>query len=130
MAAVTALWVGLLHYWRDALFSSLFRQPIPHAGSLLLAWGAVYVSMGLRDQLGYLLTALGKYREMTLLTALATITSLASCVAGMAWLPDTRGAMGGILAGEGLTLIGIVTLVVRAVRQPATINRDGIASPA
>jgi O-antigen/teichoic acid export membrane protein len=130
MAAVTALWVGLLHYWRDALFSSLFRQPIPHAGSLLLAWGAVYVSMGLRDQLGYLLTALGKYREMTLLTALATITSLASCVAGMAWLPDTRGAMAGILAGEGLTLIGIVTLVVRAVRQPATINRDGIASPA
>jgi len=130
VASITALWVGLLHYWRESIFSFLFHQPIPHAESLLLAWGAVYVSMGLRDQLGYLLTALGQYRELTLLTTLATITSLASCLAGMSWIPDTRGAMAGIVAGEGLTLIGVFVLVVRAVRQPAALNRDGIVSPA
>jgi len=130
MASVSALWVGLLYYWREPLFSSLFRQPIPYAGSLLLAWGAVYVSMGLRDQLGYLLTALGQYRELTLLTTLATLTSLMGCLAGMTWLPDPRGAMAGILVGEGLTLVGVVVLVLRAARQPAAVNRDGIVSPA
>jgi len=130
MAAVTALWVGLLHHWQEPLFALLFKQPVLHANSLLLAWGAVYVSMGLRDQLGYLLTALGQYRELTLLTTLATVTSLASCLAGMSWLPDPRGAMAGILAGEGLTLVGVVVLVLRAIRQPAVVNRDGIAFPA
>ena len=128
MAAVTVLWVGLLYYWREALFSLLLRAPIPHASTLLLAWGAVYISMAIRDQLGYLLTALGRYRELTLLTALATMTSLGSCLAGMSWLPDTRGAMAGILAGEGLTLVGVVLLVVRAGRQPESLSRDGIAS--
>jgi O-antigen/teichoic acid export membrane protein len=130
MAAFTALWVGLLYFWREPLFYLLFRKPIPHAGTLLLAWGAVYISMAMRDQVGYLLTALGRYRELTLLTTLATITSLASCLIGMAWLPDVRGAMAGIVIGEGLTLVGILVLVIRAVRQPAAISRDGIASPA
>lgn len=130
MGAVTALWVMALRVWQQPLFNLLFHRPVDHAGSLLLAWGGVYVSMGLRDQIGYLLTALGQYRELTLLTALATLTSLAGCLVGMAWLPDVRGAMAGIVIGEGLTLVGVLALVTRAVRQGPAFNRGGIVSPA
>lgn len=130
MGLVTALWVAILYHWRELLFPLLFRQPVVHAGALVLAWGAVYVSMALRDQLGYLLTALGRYRQLTTLTALATVTALASCLAGMFWLPDPRGAMVGIVAGEAVSLVGILVLVLRAVRQNPGFSPVEIAFPA
>jgi O-antigen/teichoic acid export membrane protein len=130
VGVVTMVWVALLYRWRDVLFPLLFRQPVAHAGALVLAWGAVYVSMAVRDQLGYLLTALGRYRQLTTLTALATITALASCVAGMLWLPDPRGAMVGIIAGEAVSLLGILVLVLRAVRQKPAFSPVETAFPA
>lgn len=130
MGVLTSLWVAALDYWQQPLFTLLFRQPLAHAEALLLSWGAVYISMALRDQLGYLLAALGQYRQLTLLTALATLVSLSCCLIGMSWLPDPRGAMIGIVAGEGLTLVGIVTLVWRAVQQTPPLSPDEIASRA
>lgn len=130
MGLLTTLWVVALDHWQQPLFALLFRQPVAHGEALLLSWGAVYVSMALRDQLGYLLSALGHYRQLTLLTAVATCASLSCCLLGMSWLPDPRGAMIGIVAGEGLTLVGIVALVWHAVRQAPPLTPDGIASRA
>lgn len=130
ISSVTVLWVGLLYAFRQPLFALLFKQPLAHAEALLLAWGAVYVSMALRDQVGYLLTALGMYRQLTLLTALATVCSLSGCLGGMWWIPDVRGAMVGLLVGETVTLLGVLALVLRAVHQTPGLTPDGIVSPA
>lgn len=123
MGGLTVLWVGALYWLRPVLFPLLFRQPVEEADTLLLAWGAIYVSMSLRDQLGYLLTALGRYRQLTTLTALATLASVGGSLAGMAWLPDPRGAMVGVVAGEAVSLAGTLLLVILAANPGQEINR-------
>lgn len=122
MGIVTALWVMALYDLHDSLLPLLFRHPIHDSRTLLLAWGGAYVSLALRDQLGYLLTALGRYRQLTTLTAVATLTSLVVCWLGMSWLHDVRGAILGIVAGELVSLAGTVTLVLRAARRNSALS--------
>ena len=109
---------------------SLSPQPLPHSGTLLLGWGVAYSLLGLRDTLAYLSSASGAYRQLTLLTGATAVLSTACCLIGMLVLPDARGAMLGIVAGEAGALLGMLWLVRRNNLSTKEINRVGTASRA
>jgi O-antigen/teichoic acid export membrane protein len=109
MAALTLAWFGLLWLERDWIFGSLLRKQFAQRDSLLLLWGLLFLVMVVRDQLAYLMAAQGRFRGLTLLTLLGAIASLSASYAGMRQF-GAPGALGGMLAGELITLAGILVL--------------------
>jgi O-antigen/teichoic acid export membrane protein len=68
--------------------------------------------MVVRDQLGYLLAAQGRFRARTLLTSASAMCALSASYAGMLrW--GVSGALIGLLVGESVNLIGIAVLSAR-----------------
>lgn len=109
MAGVTLAWFALLWLERDWIFASLLRKQFVQRDALLLLWGAIFLVMVVRDQLAYLLAAQGRFRALTLLTLAGATTSLAASYVGMRQFGAT-GALAGMLAGELITLGGIIAL--------------------
>jgi O-antigen/teichoic acid export membrane protein len=126
LAVVTLAYFALLWLVRDWLFAVVLKKHPEQRDTLLLLWGALCLVMVVRDQLGYLLAAQGRFRARTLLTSASAMCALSASYAGMLhW--GVSGALIGLLVGESVNLIGIVVLSARrhvpAQRVPAqTLN--------
>lgn len=131
LLATTAIaWIALLWPWRHGIFAALSKAPIPEGSTLLLGWGLAYTVMALRDTLAYLPAASGNYRALTLLTGGVAVVSSLGCLAGMQWLPDARGALLGVLAGESFAMLGIGWMTLRTGPHHQPLIRDETTSPA
>jgi O-antigen/teichoic acid export membrane protein len=110
---MVAMWLG-----RDWIFSALLKKSFPARDSLLLLWSAVFLVTLCRDQLATLPASRGRFRDMTLITGFsAVVWLLASYLALTRFGPP--GAVGGILVGEVVNILGIIVLIFRETHQPA-----------
>lgn len=118
LTTATVCYLALLWLMRDWIFSVVFRKQVAARDELLVLWGLVFLVLVVRDQLGYLLAAQGRFRAMTLLTLMSAVVSLAASYVGMLRLGVT-GALVGMLTGELLSLGGTVVLSLR--RHPPSL---------
>lgn len=119
LATLTLGYVALLWWWREPIFELLLRKQFAQRDTLLLLWGLIFLVMVVRDQLVYLLAAQARFRVLTLLTLGCALASLAVAYAAMGRL-GASGALVGMLAGELLSVIGIVVLSLR--RAPTLVS--------
>ncbi len=117
LTVVTGCYFAPLWLARDWIFTVVFKKQVEARDQLLLLWGLVFLVIVVRDQLGYLLAAQGRFRAMTLLTLVSAVISLVASYVGMLRLGVT-GALVGILAGELLSLSGTVVLSLRRPSPP------------
>lgn len=109
MALLTLAWFGVLWLYRDWIFAVVLKKQFAQRDALLLLWGLLFLVMVVRDQLGYVLSAQGRFRELTLLTLASALVSLSASYFAMLQL-GVVGALAGMLAGELISVVGIVLL--------------------
>jgi O-antigen/teichoic acid export membrane protein len=112
LAVTTLCYFCALWFLRDWIFSVVLKKEFVQRDELLLLWGAIFFLTTVRDQLGYLLAAQGRFRGLTLLTLGSAIASLAISYHEMLRVGVT-GALIGILVGELINVAGIVILSLR-----------------
>jgi O-antigen/teichoic acid export membrane protein len=110
VAVACLVYFGLLWWGREWVFDVLLRKRFPQRDSMLLLWGAIFLVMVARDQLAFGITAQGRFRALSLLTLACAAVSLAAGYAGMLRL-GVAGALAGLLAGECVSLLGVVALL-------------------
>jgi len=118
LAALALCYMGLMWLLRDWIFSVILKKHFEQRDLLLLLWSAVFLVTLCRDQLAMLPAARGKFRNLTLLTGVsAAVWLLASYLAVRTF--GAPGAVGGILTGELVNLIGIVVMIALETRHAA-----------
>lgn len=113
MALAALAYFALLWGWREEVFAVVLRKQFARRDELLLLWGAIFLVMAVRDQLIYLPAAQGRYRALTLLTLGCAAVSLTAGWAGMRAF-GVIGALLGLLAGELISVGGVVVLSLRS----------------
>ncbi len=120
LGSITLTYGVLAWSFSGPLLHLLFKRAIPQGGLLIALWSVLYVSLAIRDQVTYLLTALGRFKSMSLLTLFSAAVAMVSCLIGMAhW--GTVGALVGIIVGEMVNGLGIAALVILALRGPKSL---------
>ena len=122
LAAATTCYFGALWWLRDWIFAVVLKKQIAQSDTLLLLWGLTFLVAVVRGQFNWLLAAEGRFRYMTLLTLGSAVVSLAVSYLAMLRF-GTTGAVAGILLGEVITAIGIMSQILRKAPDP-------VASPA
>ncbi len=130
LVLITLAYFGVLWLARDWVFAVVLRKAPAQRDLLLLLWGGLCLVMVVRDQLGYLLAAQGRFQVRTLLTLAAAVLALTASYVGMLrW--GVSGALIGLLVGEMVNLCGIVVFSLRRVRpQPAASGASLSPAPA
>jgi O-antigen/teichoic acid export membrane protein len=112
LVVVTLVYFGVLWLARDWVFAVVLKKDPAQRDPLLLLWGALCLVMVVRDQLGYLLAAQGRFQVRTLLTLASAVLALGASYAGMLrW--GVSGALLGLLLGESFNLCGVILLAGR-----------------
>jgi O-antigen/teichoic acid export membrane protein len=114
IAALGALYVIVMWFFRDWIFTHVTKGHFEHRDTLLLLWSAVFLLMSVRDQMLYLPAACGRYRIMAWLTLATAIFSLVTCYVCMRMF-GVVGALVGVLSGEAFNILGFVTLSLREI---------------
>jgi len=116
MATTTLAYFSIVWSTRDWLFATVLRRQFAQRDELLLLWGAVFLATVVRDQLVHMLAAQGRFRILTSLTLVSAIASLGIGYAAMS-LMGVAGALLGLLAGEVISVLGIVILSLRSAQR-------------
>jgi O-antigen/teichoic acid export membrane protein len=117
MAAATLCYFIVLWLLRDWIFAVVLKKQFAQRDELLVLWGAIFLVMVLRNQLGFLLAAQARFRALTSLTLVSAVMSLATSYWGMLRF-GVAGALVGLLIGELISVTGIVILSFRKARRP------------
>lgn len=112
-STVYAVGVWLL---RDMIFVDLMRKPYANRDQLLLWWSLIFTVTVARDPLMYPLVLREKFRQLTWLTLGCALLALLVSWLGMQWAHEV-GALYGVLLGEIGSLLGIVYLARRQLRE-------------
>jgi O-antigen/teichoic acid export membrane protein len=109
LAAVAACYMSIVWLGRDWIFGSILHKQFAQRDHLLLLWSVIFILMIFRDQLLFLLLARTRYRRLTALTFCSAVVSL---VVGYMCLVriGVMGALVGVLAGEILSVVGLVIM--------------------
>jgi O-antigen/teichoic acid export membrane protein len=121
LAAATLCYFSVLWLLRDWIFSVVLKKQFAQRDALLMLWGAIFLVMVVRYQLGYLLAAQGRFRALTLTTLVSAVISLAASYWAMLRF-GVAGALVGMLIGELISVTGIVIISFRKARQPLTAS--------
>jgi O-antigen/teichoic acid export membrane protein len=116
MVIATCCYFLVLWVLRDWIFASVLHKDFGHRDHLLMMWGAIFLLIVIRDQLIYLPAAQGRFHTLTLLALFGALVALAAGYWGIAH-SGLRGALLGPLAGELVSVIGMVILSARPVLQ-------------
>jgi O-antigen/teichoic acid export membrane protein len=108
LAAATVLYFAVVWILRDWIFAVVLKKQFAQRDTLLILWGAIVLTMVVRNQLGYLLAAQARFRALTSLTAVSTAVALAVSYWGMLHFGAT-GALVGMLIGELINVAGVAT---------------------
>ena len=121
LAAATLCYFSVLWLLRDWIFSVVLKKQFAQRDALLMLWGAIFLVMVVRYQLGYLLAAQGRFRALTLTTLVSAVISLAASYWAMLRF-GVAGALVGMLIGELISVTGIVIISFRKARHPLTAS--------
>ena len=125
MAVLTLTYFGGLWLARDWIFAVVLKKQFAQRDALLLMWGLLFLVMVARDQLGYALSAQGRFRELTLLTLASALVSLSASYLAMLKF-GVVGALAGMLVGELISVAGIVWLATRRSAPPVMATAPGL----
>jgi O-antigen/teichoic acid export membrane protein len=114
IAALGAVYVIVMWFCRDWIFTYVTKGQFEHRDTLLLLWSAVFLLMAVRDQMLFLPAAVGRYRIMAWLTLATAIFSLVTCYLCMRMF-GVVGALVGVLAGEAFNILGFIALSLREI---------------
>jgi hypothetical protein len=107
---------ALLWLVRVWVFASMLHQQFPQRDLLLALWFGVFALMLIRDQLVKLLAACERFPPLAWVTVASSVVSLACSYESMLrW--GEAGAVGGVLCGELVNVIGIVILTCLQIRR-------------
>jgi O-antigen/teichoic acid export membrane protein len=109
LAGVSLCYLGAVWICRDWLFTNILHKQFEQRDLLLKLWSVVFILMIFRDQLLYLLLARTRYRPLTALTFCSAVLSLAVSYACLTRI-GVAGALVGVMAGEILSVIGLVVM--------------------
>ncbi|MEP6547785.1 MAG: capsular biosynthesis protein [Gammaproteobacteria bacterium] len=109
LAVLSLCYLGGVWICRDWLFTNILHKQFEQRDLLLKLWSVVFILMIFRDQLLYLLLARTRYRMLTGLTFCSAVLSLAVSYACLTRI-GVAGALVGIMAGEILSVIGLVVM--------------------
>jgi O-antigen/teichoic acid export membrane protein len=119
IAGLGALYVIVMWFFRDWIFTHVTKGQFEHRDTLLLLWSVVFLFMAVRDQMLFLPAACGQYRTMAWLTLATAIFSLVTCYVCML-LFGVVGALVGVLSGEAFNVMGFVALSLREIARART----------
>jgi O-antigen/teichoic acid export membrane protein len=117
IGVAASIYLGIMWLSRDWVFDVVLKKQFEHRDQLLLLWSAISLVMVLRDQLRYLPLARARFRRLTGLAALSAALSLAATYWGMLNY-SVPGALFGVLAGELVSVAGIIVLSLWEMDQP------------
>lgn len=117
LAVTTLCYFAIVWWMRDWIFADVLKKQFEHRDELLMLWGAIALVLVTRDQLVFLLAAHGRFRTLTLLTLICAVVALAGSYWGMVQY-GVAGALAGMLAGELISVTGIVILSLYCVQHP------------
>ena len=120
MALTTLGYFAVLWLLRDWIFVTVLKKQFEDRDALLLLWGAILITTVVRDQFSYYLVARGRFKVLAANTLGSALLSLSCSYLAMLHF-GTRGALFGMLAGEAINLLGVIsmTLTDPAMRQAA-----------
>lgn len=126
---LSAAYFALLWLARDWLFAVVLHKSFAQRDSLLLLWACVVLVAALRDPLLHILVVRRRLAELTALT-LASAMAATACILCAAPRWGAAGAVSGVLVGETLNLLGVLTLALREARIPFPNPPPAEAAPA
>ncbi len=116
LLVILAVYVGVLWQCRHWLMAEVMRKQIVEIDTMLLLWAFTYTLSMLRDVFQSALIALGRFKIMAGLTAIAAVGSLSAmwfCIGRF----GPAGAIMGVIVGETLSLGGVVFLLIQSLRR-------------
>jgi O-antigen/teichoic acid export membrane protein len=105
----------ILWFLREWIFTTVLKKHFEHRDILLMLWSVICITMIMRDQLAYTLIAHARFRQLSALAAVSAVVAISISVIAMKQYGQP-GALIGILAGESLSVAGIVIMAVRDAR--------------
>jgi O-antigen/teichoic acid export membrane protein len=121
MATMAACYLGLMWLARDWIFAHVLKKHFAGSDGLLLVWSANALVTVFRDQLLYFLSARGRFRATSILTASCAVISLSGGFVLMRYL-GAVGASLGLLIAEIINTTGIVILSIREARRSVALS--------
>jgi O-antigen/teichoic acid export membrane protein len=117
MFSAAVLFLTLIYYmalWlsREWLVAEVLKKQLLQRDPMLLCWMAVFLLSGVRDLSMTALLVREQFRLMSYLTAVAAVFALSTCWLGIQ-LYGAVGAVGGLILGESINLIGVFCLIQR-----------------
>ena len=116
IAGAALLYLSILWFCRDFIFTRILHKEFEQRDLLLMLWSIASVMMIVRDQLVNFLLARIRYRTLTLLTIICALASLAVNYIAMLRI-GVAGAPLGVLAGEIINVGGLIVISRREVRR-------------
>lgn len=113
MVVVAVVYLGVLWLLRDWIFDTILRKQFARRDTLLALWSVICVMMVMRDQLLCILAAKAQFRRLSVVALISAVVSLVVSYFAMQQYAEP-GALVGIIAGEIISVVGIVVLTMRA----------------
>lgn len=124
IAAAAVCYFAVLWLLRDWVFEVILKKQFAQRDLLLMLWSASFVLMTIHQQLLYLLVARERFRLLTPLALISAVVALTCSFWGMQHLGGA-GAVLGILIGESVNTLGVISLCLRE----TTLERNRARMP-
>ncbi|MEJ1963985.1 MAG: capsular biosynthesis protein [Gammaproteobacteria bacterium] len=115
LVAAALCYLFVMWVLRDWIFVHILRKSMPQRDLLLTLWSVVVLLIVLRDQLGWLLAARGRFRMLTMMTVISAVLSLTVSYFSMLKV-GVPGALIGVITGELVNVLGVIVLSIRELR--------------
>jgi O-antigen/teichoic acid export membrane protein len=117
LAVLACCYLAFMWIIKDWLFAHVLKKKFAHADALLALWSTIAIVMIFRDQLLHYLVARARFHLTSSMTAVSAVVAISGSLVAMRHV-GAPGALLGLLAGELVTVVGIVFFSIRDAYQP------------
>jgi len=122
LAGIALCYLSLIWVFRDWIFAVVLQKQFAQRDLLLGLWSLIFILMIFRDQFLFLLLARTRYRPLTSLTFCSAVLSLTVSYLCLVRI-GVVGALVGVMAGEILSVVGLVVMGIIEVQREATVPK-------
>ena len=126
LAGIAVCYLTIVWVFRDWIFAVVLHKQFAQRDLLIELWSVIFILMIFRDQLLFLLLARTRYRPLTSLTFCSAVLSLAIGYASLIRI-GVVGALVGVMAGEILSVAGLVVMGIIEVKRDAPVPKPELS---